>query len=246
MRNTLIFTTLTAIAAAQTITDLPACSLQCLATATGGLNCGLTNFACSCQKADQLTPVVTPCVQQACTDAADQRKTIEVLSGICAAAGFPIEVPAPPASSAAAEPTSEPTPEPTSSEASVETQPYATEEPEYSEYPTATETASEYSAPTYATDDVPSVSSSYSDLIPLSSLVDTVIVSRPSPHLTSFPGVLPPYPTDTPAPSVPAPSGTGTPPSATSSHLPEFTGAAAAVQVNVVAAGMFGLAAFVL
>jgi len=131
MKNTIAFAAFTALVAAQTITDLPSCSLQCLASAIGGLQCELTDFACSCQKADKLTPVVTPCVQTACTDAADQAKTIEVLSGLCAAAGFPVEAPAAPEASSSPE-----------YNAPIETQPYAIDAPEY---PTASLSASEYS-----------------------------------------------------------------------------------------------------
>lgn len=98
MKSTLIITALTAMVAAQGLTDIPTCSLKCLTTAITGLGCGLLNFNCSCQKSSELTPVVTPCVQSACSDPADQSKTLEVLSGICAAAGFPVEAPAPPAS----------------------------------------------------------------------------------------------------------------------------------------------------
>lgn len=266
MKNALIFSAITALVAAQGIADLPSCSLQCLASAIPALGCELTDFACSCKQADKLTPNVTPCVQTSCTDSADQAKTIEVLSAICAAVNFPIEVPAP-SSSAAAKPTlaptTEATPEPTS-EAPIETQPSATDEPEYSAYPTETVPPVEYPspsllfssrtyiltypAPTHATDDVPNLPSSYSDLEPIPS---SVIVSRPSPHPTSVPGVLPPYPTSvefpsgSPEPSVPAPTGTGVHPTTASSGLPEFTGAARAVKVPVVAAGVFGLAAFV-
>lgn len=144
MKNILPIVAFTAFAAAQnTITDLPACALTCLISAIGGLGCDVTDFACSCKKADQLTPVVTPCVQAACTDVADQTKTITVLSGICAAAGFPIEVPAPPASSTTAvHPTS--TAESVSSEAPIETQPSTIDESEYPAYSVATETTSEY------------------------------------------------------------------------------------------------------
>ena len=143
MKNLLPIIAFTALVAAQnTITDLPTCALTCLISAIDGLGCALTEFACSCQKADQLTPVVTPCVQAACTDVADQTKAITVLSGICAAAGFPIEVSAPPASSNALQPTT--TAESVSSEAPVETQPSAIHESEYPEYPTATVTASEH------------------------------------------------------------------------------------------------------
>lgn len=138
MKNVLIISAITALAAAQGIADLPSCSLQCLATAIPTLGCELTDFACSCKQADKLTPNITPCVQKSCTDTADQAKTIEVLSAICAAAGFPIEVPAPSASIIAdpsPAPTSEAAVEPTS-EAPVETQPSATDEPEYPAYPT--------------------------------------------------------------------------------------------------------------
>ncbi|KZM20188.1 uncharacterized protein EKO05_0001092 [Ascochyta rabiei] len=236
MKYTIFVGAVTAFAAAQTITDLPPCSLECLAGAIGGLGCGLTDFACSCQKASQLTPVVTPCVQNACTDPADQSKIIEVLSKICAAAGFPIEAPAAPASS----PVVEPTPA-APSEAPIETQPSATEEPGYPEYPTASEVSSEYPEPTHITDDVPNLPTSYADLVSLPSVIDTIIVSRPSSKPTSVPGVLPPYPTGTP---VPAPSGTGSS-STTSSQLPEFTGGVRLVKAPIVAAGIFGLAAFV-
>jgi hypothetical protein len=149
MKNGLIFSAITALAAAQGIAELPSCSLQCLATAIPALGCQLTDFECSCKQADKLTPNVTPCVQTSCTDPADQAKTIEVLSTICAAAGFPIEVPAPPSSVIAdpsPAPTSEAAPGPTS-EAPIETQPSATDEPEYSAYPTETVPPVEYPSP---------------------------------------------------------------------------------------------------
>ncbi|KAH6644296.1 hypothetical protein C7974DRAFT_18125 [Boeremia exigua] len=262
MRNTFIFTTLTALVASQGIADLPVCSLTCLTTAIGGLGCGITDFACSCQKASELTPVVTPCVQTDCSNPADQAKTIEVLAAICAVAGFPIEVPTPPASSAASSvaspsassaaassaassPAASATPTPTaSSEAPIETLPSATDEPEYPEYPTATVTPSEYPAPTHATDDVPNLPSSYS-AVPIPSFVDTASAPYPSVHTTSGLIILPPSPTGSWIPSASAPNGTVTA-THTSSRLPEFTGAAAAAQVPLIAAGVFGLAAFVL
>lgn len=97
-------------------------------------------------------------------------------------------------------------------------------------------------APTHLTFDVSNLPSSYSALVPLPSLVDTIIVSRP----TSVPGVLPPYPVGTSAPSRPVPSGSGVPSHSLSQMPPEFTGAAAAINVPIVAAGVLGLAAFVL
>jgi hypothetical protein len=148
MKNALVISAITALATAQGIADLPTCALSCLTTAIPALGCGITDFACSCKQADKLTPQLTPCVQSSCADPAAQAKTIEVLSAICAAAGFPIEVPASPASTIAdssAAPTSEAASEPTS-EAPIETQPSITDEPGYSAYPTEIPPASYPSA----------------------------------------------------------------------------------------------------
>jgi len=248
MKNTLIITAFAALAAAQSITDLPTCSLSCLTTAIPQLGCGLTDLKCSCQKAGELTPILTPCVQKSCSEA-DQKKTLEVLAAICAASGAPISTP--PASSAVV-PEETATPEPLPSPTAVETQPSASEKSE--SYPTATSVAeipSSYPAPSHLSSDVPNLPSpsSYSDFIPLPSIVgsDTIIVSRPSPKPSSVPGVLPPYPIGSPVslPS-PLPTGSGVSTPSVSSTMPEFTGAAEALNVPVVAAGLLGLAAFVL
>ncbi|KAJ4395343.1 hypothetical protein N0V91_010905 [Didymella pomorum] len=231
MKNALIVSAITALAAAQSIADLPACSLTCLTSAIPSLGCGLTDFACSCKKADTLTPQLTPCVQSACSDAADQAKVLTVLSSICAAAGVPIEAPAS-GTSTIADPSPAPTteaPEPTS-EAPTETMPSISEEPAYSAYPTEIPPAS-YPTPT---------SSAEYEPIPSS-----VVVSRPSPVPTSVPGVLPPYPTSG-EPSIIAPTGTGVKPTTSTSLPPEFTGAAIAMKVPSFIAGVFGVAAFVL
>jgi hypothetical protein len=118
MRYTFILATLLAVATAQSLANLPSCSLSCVLTGVSATGCPATDFACSCGKADILTPSITPCVQKACSQA-DQSKTIAALEGICAAAGVPITIPNPgaPVSSAAPvpEPTSEaPAPAPTS------------------------------------------------------------------------------------------------------------------------------------
>lgn len=100
-------------------------------------------------------------------------------------------------------------------------------------------------ASTQVTDDVPNLPSSCSDLVLLPSFVDTAIASPPSSQPISVPAFLPPYPTGTPAPSVPVPSGTGAT-STRSSYFAVFTGGAAAVKAPMMAAGVFGVAAFVL
>lgn len=259
MKNALVISAITALAAAQGIADLPSCSLTCLTSAIPSLGCDLTDFACSCKKASTLTPSLTPCVQSACKDTADQAKVLTVLSEICAAAGVPIETPAPATSTIA-----DPSPAPIS-EAPTETEPSISDKPGYSAYPTEIPSASYPStspstsflrtsvltstAPTHATSDVPNLPSSSADYEPIPS---SIIVSRPSPVPTSVPGVLPPYPTSvyfpsgSPEPSVIAPTGTGVKPTASTSLPPEFTGAAAAMKGSVVAAGVFGLAAFIL
>lgn len=95
-----------ATAMAQAISDLPSCSLNCLVTGITGTGCSLTDYACACPKASALTATLTPCVQAACSSAADQAKVITVLEGICANAGFPITISTPAASSATPTPSS--------------------------------------------------------------------------------------------------------------------------------------------
>lgn len=149
MKNLLVLTACVGFTVAQSIGDLPTCSLSCLTTAISTLGCEPTDFACSCGKASELYPVITPCVQAACSDPADQSKTVKVLAGICAAAGFPIETPEASSSEAPAKPTTilpttvEATHAP-SSEALLETQTSTKEEPEYSGYPVLLPTTSEF------------------------------------------------------------------------------------------------------
>lgn len=104
---------LAALTSAQSIGDLPTCSLTCIVNGVSGVGCSATDFACSCGKSAQLSASVTPCVQSACS-AADQQKVITVLEGICKSVGITITLgtggatssAAPPASSSAAPPAS--------------------------------------------------------------------------------------------------------------------------------------------
>lgn len=92
MRYTSAFL-LIAVAAAQSISDIPSCAVSCLANGVQRVNCGLTDFRCSCQKSTQLTQILTPCVQQSCPSVTDQQKVVTVLAGICQQAGVPVTVP---------------------------------------------------------------------------------------------------------------------------------------------------------
>ncbi|KAL5424570.1 hypothetical protein PMIN04_003107 [Paraphaeosphaeria minitans] len=230
---------LAALTAAQTIADLPSCSLSCVVSGVSGIGCSATDFECSCTKADQLTPAVcrssihtlslrlnqsqiTPCVQNACPSAADQAKVITVLEGICAAAGSPIDVPAPGASSSAAQAPTSAAPGP-SQEASSSVAPTI----QTSAPATLSKTEIVISSTGYA---FPSATEE-------SCVVVTVTVTKTSSSAVA------PYPT--------GPVGTGMPPvvpSGTASYSappPYFTGAAAGMKVPAVA-GLLGLAAFIL
>lgn len=120
MKYTFTLAALAVLSAAQSITDLPTCSLQCVATGVSGLGCTLTDFKCACTQADKLTPEVTPCVQSACPSPADQAKVITTLEGICANAGFPINIPEPGASSSASPAPTSAAPKPSTTEAAPE------------------------------------------------------------------------------------------------------------------------------
>ncbi|KAF2635172.1 hypothetical protein P280DRAFT_523270 [Massarina eburnea CBS 473.64] len=93
MKSGFILTSVIAVTAAQSIADLPACSLNCLTTGLGATGCDLMDFACSCNKVNILTPSIEPCVAQACTSSADQTKIVSVLEAICKNAGVPVAIP---------------------------------------------------------------------------------------------------------------------------------------------------------
>ncbi|KAK3215824.1 hypothetical protein GRF29_8g1189696 [Pseudopithomyces chartarum] len=230
MKYTFALAALVAFTSAQSIADLPTCSLSCVVNGVTEIGCSATDFECSCTKADQLTPAITPCVLEACPSPADQAKVISTLEGICAAAGFPIDVPEPTsAAPSSAAPTSA-EPEPTSDAPA----------------PTETEAESSSAAPTIQTSEPAptsaAVSSSAGYAIPSAPAesacsVATVTVTSHSPAA--------PYPTKpagTGVPPVPKPSGTGV----HSAPPPFYTGAASAMKVPAGVAGIIGLAAFVL
>lgn len=251
MKYSLTLAAIVAVVAAQDISTLPVCSLQCFATAIPNTGCGLTDFACSCGKADQLTPEVTPCIQAACS-AADQATAVSALVAICEAVGVPITIPTPGTSSSAAPVEPEPTssaapvePEPTSSAAPVEPEP--TSEPEEPEEPEETPAVPSGSAA------YPVASSAYPVPTgkPEESCTDqtTITVTKTLSKTSHLPSA-PPYPTGPVKPSVPAGSGSGVPyptkATSTKPAVPEFTGAASTFEIPAVIAGLMGLAAFAL
>ncbi|CAI6310201.1 unnamed protein product [Periconia digitata] len=79
-----------AVAAGQSISDLPTCATSCLITGATNVGCGLTDFACACRKSSELTPALTTCVQGDCPSTEDQQKVVSVVSALCSQAGVPI------------------------------------------------------------------------------------------------------------------------------------------------------------
>lgn len=58
MKYTVALAALAAMVSAQSIADLPSCSLSCMITAATQIGCSATDFECSCTKAAELTPSV--------------------------------------------------------------------------------------------------------------------------------------------------------------------------------------------
>ncbi|KAF2114260.1 hypothetical protein BDV96DRAFT_112810 [Lophiotrema nucula] len=236
MKYTSTILALAAVTVAQTISDLPSCSLACVANGVTGVDCSITDFECACGKADQLTPSVTPCVQQACSDTADQAKVITVLEGICASAGVPITIPEPGASSSAAPASSAPASSAAAASSvapTVETSaPVSTAATSAAGYPTAS--AEETCVESTITVTVTATASKP---------VPTAPGSSAAPYPTT-PAPYPSAPAGTGSPVVPKPSGSGAP--AQPSSPPQFTGAASAVKVPAGVAGVLGLVAYLL
>ncbi|KAF1978963.1 hypothetical protein BU23DRAFT_563829 [Bimuria novae-zelandiae CBS 107.79] len=228
MKYTFTLAALAALSAAQSIADLPTCSLSCVVEGVSGIGCSATDFACSCSKAAELTPAITPCVQGACADAADQAKVISVLEGICASAGFPINVPAPTAP--------EGTPAPTETEVVSSSVAHTIQT----------------SVPASSLTDIGITATGYP--LPTSTAEDTCVVVTVTVTEASS-SVVAPYPTGpagtgvSPRPTLPVGTGVSPLPAGTSSYSAPpsyFTGAASAMKVPAGVAGVLGLAAFVL
>ena len=86
----LLAATIATTVTAQALTDLPTCSVNCIATGLAKTNCGLANIACACGKIDTVQPTINPCLKKACPNVSDQQKTIQVVQGVCAKAGVPV------------------------------------------------------------------------------------------------------------------------------------------------------------
>lgn len=232
-----VFATFAAVAAAQSITDLPTCSLTCFATAIPSTGCGLTDLKCACEKAEEVTPKVQPCVQSSCGKA-DQEKALTVLAALCQKEG--VTIPLPPS-----EPAPQPAPQqPTAVPEAPKPSEKPTEKPsEPAQQPSASKPTLLPSVVKYLTTFIAHNAPSYpasSSAAPLYPSKAAESCSAVSTFTVTITGGKPGY--------TPYPTGTGSPLKPTSSKpaLPEFTGAAAAFQVPAALAGVAGLVAALL
>ncbi|EQB59323.1 hypothetical protein GCG54_00010909 [Colletotrichum gloeosporioides] len=87
MKYTIITAFLAAFAAAKTVdelvADIPTCAVTCIRDAATSVNCDISDFACSCAKQDQLTPVVVNCLSKSSCSADDQTKVLLTAQQIC-------------------------------------------------------------------------------------------------------------------------------------------------------------------
>ncbi|KAF1948773.1 hypothetical protein CC80DRAFT_540766 [Byssothecium circinans] len=225
-----------AAATAQTISDLPACSINCFAIGMEKTSCALTDYKCACSKTDMLRPILTPCIQQSCPKQDDHTKVIEVIESVCKNLGVPVtintssmpvvgttassaSVPVASSISAPSTPTAKPSTLPTTSPSSSG-----------SICPIVTETVIMTIQPSHGQSSVPVASSSGS--------------SRPTVPFSS----APPFPTPssvTRSSTSRLPSGAGSPIGSATPLPSEFPGAAAAVHVPAFA-GVLGVMALIL
>ncbi|PKY06114.1 CFEM-domain-containing protein [Aspergillus campestris IBT 28561] len=94
MKSLLAFASVLAAAlvSAQTLPDIPGCSMQCFLDALMNDGCpGLMDFGCHCQK-PELVSKVTPCVKSSC-GIPEQATVSDVVMKQCASAGHAISIP---------------------------------------------------------------------------------------------------------------------------------------------------------
>jgi len=78
-----IVLSLSTFAFAQSIADLPSCSISCFTTAIASSGCGATDTKCQCTTGkDAITKTITPCLLKACSQD-DATKTATVSAQIC-------------------------------------------------------------------------------------------------------------------------------------------------------------------
>ncbi|OBT49986.1 hypothetical protein VE04_10061 [Pseudogymnoascus sp. 24MN13] len=71
---------------ASIVSQIPSCTLTCVATASAGQNCAITDYACQCGKMSAIQTSATPCVTTKC-QAADAIKVLSLTGELCKVVG---------------------------------------------------------------------------------------------------------------------------------------------------------------
>jgi hypothetical protein len=90
MKYTIILAALSAYVAAQTVDDLPACSVDCLTNGMSKAGCDTTDTTCACSKAEAINEDITPCIERECSSW-DDYEFRYIVTEICYNAGVPIQ-----------------------------------------------------------------------------------------------------------------------------------------------------------
>jgi hypothetical protein len=73
---------LAALISAQTVDDLPQCSVECLYNGMKLAGCAVDNIQCACVKADTINNDISPCLKTAC-DSVDENSFRDLATQIC-------------------------------------------------------------------------------------------------------------------------------------------------------------------
>jgi hypothetical protein len=90
MKYTIVLATLSAFVVAQTVDNLPACSVDCLNNGIVKAGCAATDTVCACSRADAINEYVTPCIEKECSPW-DDYEFRYIVTEICYNAGVPIQ-----------------------------------------------------------------------------------------------------------------------------------------------------------
>ncbi|ELR04839.1 hypothetical protein VC83_03658 [Pseudogymnoascus destructans] len=68
------------------VSQIPSCALTCIATASAGQSCAITDYACQCGKMSAIQASATPCVTTKCKPE-DALKVLSLTSELCKKVG---------------------------------------------------------------------------------------------------------------------------------------------------------------
>jgi hypothetical protein len=89
MKHFITLAGLAALISAQTVDDLPPCSVQCLQNGMKLAGCAIDDIKCACAKVDSISDDISPCLETAC-DSGDMDIFRDLVIQACKNAGVPI------------------------------------------------------------------------------------------------------------------------------------------------------------